>query len=231
MDDTGASGAGGGGGDSIVPSGGQFAIDTTGLPSVTLTYAPEHPTVTITAPADGAVYAQGGSVKAAFGCSAALPVAPITSCDAPVPAGSAIDTARLGLHTFAVSATDALGMTNGATVQYRVTDQTSPVTSRLRIVPSAIDARSARASATVRFRLSEAARVRAYVELVRRGRAKVKRVNLPALSAKAGADSFRLRPRIGRHVLPAGTYRLTLVATDAAGNRSKAVATRFRVVD
>jgi hypothetical protein len=231
VDDTGASGAGGGGGNSIVPSGGQLAIDATGLPSVTLTYEQEHPTVSITTPADGAVYAQGRAVMAAYGCSAALPIAPITSCSAPVPAGSAIDTAGLGLHTFAVSATDALGMTAGATVQYRVTDQTRPTLRGLRIAPSAIHATGRRAFATVRFRLSEAARVRVSVERARRRGAHATKARARVISGKAGANSFRLRPRIGRRVLAAGAYRLTLVAIDAAGNRSRAAKARFTVIE
>ena len=230
VDDTGASGGGGGGGNSIVPTGGQLAIDTTGLPSVTLTYEQEHPTVTITTPTDGAVYAQGKAVTANYACGAALPIAPITSCSAPVLAGEAIDTAKLGLHTFSVSATDALGMTAEATVHYRVTDQTRPALRRLRINPSAIDATARRAFARVRFRLSEAAKVRVSVRSVGRGGARTSRARGRVISGRAGTNSFRLRPRIGKRVLAAGAYRLTLVAIDRAGNRSRAVQRRFTVI-
>jgi hypothetical protein len=229
IDDTGASGGGGGGGNSVVPAGGQLGIDTTGLPSVTLTYAQEHPTVTIATPADGAVYARGSAVTASYACGAASPAIPITSCDAPVAAGNAIDTAKLGLHTFAVSATDAIGMTSGATVQYRVTDQTPPALRRVRIIPSAIDATNARAFATVHFRLSEAARVSVSIKPSRRG-ARASRARGLVIVGRAGANSFRLRARLGRRALSPGAYRLTLVAIDAAGNRSRPARGRFTVV-
>lgn len=51
-----------------------------------------------------------------------------------------------------------------------------------------------------------------------------------AVTAAAGAGSHRFSGRIGGHALPPGRYRTTLVATDAAGNRSKPRRLRFRVV-
>lgn len=263
-DDTGMSGGGGGGGNStVLPPDGQLAIDTSGVPSVTLTYEPASPpvitpppvvppvvgitppasdivppgatftmpVVTIATPTDGAVYAQGSTVRARYTCDATSPTAPITSCTAPVSAGKAIDTATLGLHTFAVSATDAIGMTGGATIQYRVTDQTRPGLRGLHIAPSAIDETDARAFATVRFRLSEAAQVLAGVSPAASSDARATRARARVISGEAGANSFRLRPRIGRRVLAAGAYRLTLVAIDTAGNRSRAVQRRFTVVE
>jgi hypothetical protein len=236
VDDTGASGGGGGGGKNTVPAGGSVGSDATGVPSVTLTYQQEHPTVTIATPAEGAVYAQGSTVTASFACVAGAPAFPITSCDGPVAAGAALDTARVGAHTFAVSATDAIGMTAGATVQYRVTDQTAPVFRRLQIVPSAIDAAHRRAFATVRFRLSEAAQVQMSVRAARhrggrRRGARSARTRSIAISGRAGVNSFRLRARIGRRVLQPGAYRLTLVSVDAAGNRSSPVTRGFSVVN
>lgn len=225
-DDTGASGAGGGGGRSIVPAGGQLGSDTTGVPSVTLTYTPEQPTVSIATPADGALYAQGGNFAANYTCAPGGPAFPITACTAPVAAGNPIDTATLGLHTFAVSATDAIGLTAGATVQYRVTDQTAPAFRRLRIVPSTIGANG---FATVRFRLSEAAQVSVSIRPARRRHARSTRARRHVISAHAGTNSFRLGARIGRRTLRAGDYRLTLVAVDRAGNRSRGASARFTV--
>ncbi|HZV75934.1 MAG TPA: hypothetical protein VFF79_19665 [Conexibacter sp.] len=227
---TGASGAGGGGGASVVPAGGQLALDTTGVPSVTLTYTPEQPTVTIATPADGNVYAQGSAVSASYACAASSPAFPIASCDGPVAAGDAIDTATLGLHTFAVSATDAIGMTAGMTVQYRVTDQTAPRVSGLRIAPRSIDATRRAAHATVRFKLSERASVRVTIVPVRRAKGRRARAVTETVAGHAGSNSFRLQPRVGRRTLAAGTYRLTLVATDPFGNRSRAVGQRFTIV-
>lgn len=256
-DDTGMSGGGGGGGNStILPPGGQLAIDTSGIPSVTLTYEPAPPpvvtppvvvtppaggiappsatftmpAVTIATPADGAVYAQGSTVRARYTCDAASPTVLITSCTGAVSEGNAIDTAALGLHRFAVTATDATGMTGGATVQYRVTDQTRPGLRRLHITPSAIDATDARAFATVRFKLSEVAQVLAGVSPAAGSDARTSRARGRVISGRADANSFRLRRRIGRRVLPAGAYRLTLVAIDAAGNRSRPVQGRFTIV-
>jgi hypothetical protein len=231
IDDTGASGAGGGGGKSTVPAGGQLGSDATGVPSVTLTYVQEHPSVSIAVPADGAVYAQRGVVTASFACIAGAPAFPIASCAAPVASGDAIDTAKVGVHTFAVNATDAIGMTSGATVQYRVTDRTAPAFRRLQIVPSAIDTAHRRAFATVHFRLSEAAQVQVTVRAVRHRRARSSRAKGLTISGRAGANSFRLHTRIGRRVLQPGAYQLTLVAVDAARNRSSPVARGFSVVD
>jgi hypothetical protein len=82
-----------------------------------------------------------------------------------------------------------------------------------------------RRGTTLRFRLSEAATVRVKVERTHKG-ARFTRVT-PTLtrSATAGANTLRLR----RRRLTAGTYRATVTATDAAGNRSGASRIRFRV--
>lgn len=231
-DNTGASGAGGGGGNSLVPSGGQLGADTSGVPSVTLTYTQEHPTVTIGTPVAGAVYAQDSTVTASFACNAGSPAVPIASCDAPVAAGAALDTHALGLHNFAVTATDALGMTARTAVRYRVTDQTAPTLRRLQIAPSTIVASGRRAFATVHFRLDEPAQVHVAVGPARRhGHARSSRARELVIRGRAGANSFRLRAHIGRRALKAGAYRLTLVAVDAAGNRARPVTGRFSVVD
>jgi len=254
-DDTGMSGGGGGGGNStILPPGGQLAVDTSGIPSVTLTYEPAPPPVTppvvtppaggiaqpaaiftmptvrIATPVDGAVYAQGSTVNAHYTCDAASSTVSITSCTGPVSEGSAIDTTALGLHRFAVTATDVTGMTGEATVEYRVTDQTRPRLRKLRITPSAIGPTGATSFATVRFKLSEVAQVLARVSPAAGGDARTSRAKGRVISGRAGANSFRLRRRIDSRVLPAGAYRLTLVAIDAAGNRSRPVQGRFAIV-
>jgi len=125
-----------------------------------------------------------------------------------------------------VSVTDAIGMTAGATVQYRVTDQTAPAFRRLRIVPRRIDASG---FATVRFNLTEAAQVSVSVAPVKRHHARSSRARRRVISGRAGTNSFRLRARTGRRTLGAGDYRLRLVAIDRAGNRSRAVTARFTV--
>ncbi|HEX5619470.1 MAG TPA: hypothetical protein VFX51_13685 [Solirubrobacteraceae bacterium] len=87
-------------------------------------------------------------------------------------------------------------------------DTTAPELTRLRAI-----ARRAR----IRFRLSEPATVRLVVR--RRGA----RARTVTVTGRAGANSVRVRLRAH------GRYRVTAVATDAAGNRSAARRIGFRV--
>jgi DNA-binding beta-propeller fold protein YncE len=94
-------------------------------------------------------------------------------------------------------------------------DTLAPVVSKLAV----------RRGRTLRFTLSEAAAVRVAVERARKG-ARYTRA-APALTrlAAAGRNSLRLRAKR----LATGTYRATVTATDAAGNRSRRARIRFRV--
>jgi hypothetical protein len=76
------------------------------------------PAVTIDAPLDGAVFLQGASLIAHYGCSAAAGVA---SCVASAPDGSAIATSIPGTYSFTVTVVDGLGQTATKTVTYTVT--------------------------------------------------------------------------------------------------------------
>jgi hypothetical protein len=82
----------------------------------------------------------------------------------------------------------------------------------------------------VRFGLSEAASVRFTIRRRSGGRA----IGSFVRSAGAGPNSVRfsgrLRVRGRTQSLAPGRYRMTLVATDAAGNRSLARRVSFRVV-
>ena len=49
-------------------------------------------------------------------------------------------------------------------------------------------------------------------------------------TATTGANRVRFSGRIGRKALPGGRYRLTVRATDAAGNRSAPRTASFRIV-
>ncbi|MCU0314368.1 MAG: hypothetical protein MUC84_09955, partial [Solirubrobacteraceae bacterium] len=83
---------------------------------------------------------------------------------------------------------------------------------------------------TFRFRLSEAATVRiAFAPVVRR---KARRAvgTLVRPGVKAGDVRVAFSGRLGRRVLRPGTYRATLTATDAAGNRSRPVIVTLTVV-
>ena len=83
--------------------------------------------------------------------------------------------------------------------------------------------RGPRGRLSARLRLSESARVEA---VLRRGK---RRVGRSASRRRAGTSTLALAPRFKNRRLRRGRYRLTLRATDAAGNRSRAVVLSFRV--
>ena len=112
------------------------ATDADGLSTTaTATYtaavaAGSLPPVTITAPRQGASYWLGETVAARYSCLATTTGPALTSCVGTVPAGRAINTARLGAHTFSVSATNAQGNSTSETVTYHVV----PTTNRFTVV-------------------------------------------------------------------------------------------------
>jgi hypothetical protein len=86
------------------------------------------PSVTITTPAEAAVYTQGQAVTAEFTCTAGageVLKSGEAGCSGPVANGAAIDTSAPGTHTFTVTATDVDGQTGTATNSYTVTPQTT----------------------------------------------------------------------------------------------------------
>lgn len=99
-------------------------------------------------------------------------------------------------------------------------DTTAPVLRRVRLNKHALTRRGARLS----FDVSEAAAVT--VTILRRGRNGYKPVSSTPLAASAG----RVSRRFGSRTLRRGRYKLRLVAVDTAGNASRAVAVRFKVV-
>jgi glucose/arabinose dehydrogenase len=102
----------------------------------------------------------------------------------------------------------------------------------------------------VRYRLSEAARARFTIERRAKGRKKGRKCVAPtkknrkahrctryrllkgsfSRASTTGSNSFRFTGRLRSKKLRPGRYRLIMVATDAAGNRSKPKRARFRVV-
>jgi hypothetical protein len=114
-------------------------------------------------------------------------------------------------------------------------DRTVPVLGRVTLAPArfavagrATAVAASRRGTTIRFGLSEAATVSLRVERVVAGR----RVAAGTLrrTARAGANRVAFSGRIGRRALRRGRYRLTVRATDAAGNRSTVRTRAFRVV-
>src|SRR6185436_10777120 len=120
---TATAGGGGGGGSSYVPAGGAIATDTSGQPSVQISYTVEHPAVAITVPTEEATYAQGLSIAASYACTAPadLPQDSIASCTGTARSGESLTTSQPGDYAFTVTATDAYGLTESQTVHYHVT--------------------------------------------------------------------------------------------------------------
>ena len=87
---------------------------------------------------------------------------------------------------------------------------------------------SASAGTTLRFSLSEAARVRISVQRRRAGR--FVRVGVLRRSAPAGHSGVAFTGRLGRRALRPGRHRLRITAVDAAGNASRPAVAGFAIV-
>ncbi len=81
---------------------------------------PAAPAVTLTTPADGDVYALGAAVTVMYTCSPD-PATTVASCSGTTASGTALPTSTPGAHTFAVTATDALGGRTTVSHGYTVT--------------------------------------------------------------------------------------------------------------
>jgi hypothetical protein len=117
-------------------------------------------------------------------------------------------------------------------------DTAAPVISGFRATPAlfaigrASTALAARVRRGTRFRYSvtEQARVTLKIQRRLRGRrARYRTVGKLSRTARQGANRTRFTGRLGRRALRPGRYRVRITATDAAGNRSTARATRFRI--
>jgi lysophospholipase L1-like esterase len=116
----------------------QFTVDATdnagNADSLTHTYTVldvTAPTITLTTPLDGARYEHRSQVLADYRCEdddGGSGIAP-GYCEGTTDDGAPIDTSRLGLHTFTVTATDRAGNTDTTTVTYEVIDVTAPTVS------------------------------------------------------------------------------------------------------
>jgi hypothetical protein len=84
------------------------------------------PTVTLTTPADGAVYDRDELVTADYSCADEANGSGIDTCVGDVADGAGVDTSTLGAHTFTVHATDHAGNTASESVTYTVVDVTGP---------------------------------------------------------------------------------------------------------
>ena len=83
-------------------------------------------------------------------------------------------------------------------------------------------------SELVRLTLSEAATATVSIERVKRGQA-TPTGSLPPVDARSGANRQRFDGRIDGKALRPGTYRATLVATNATGTSSAPATLTFKV--
>jgi hypothetical protein len=116
-------GSGGGGGSSWVPEGGEIH-GPDGGPRVVISYEVAAdtipPQIGVSAPYDGASFALGERVEAAYACEDDLDGTGVASCVGTVEPGQPIDTATPGRHAFSVTARDQAGNERAMTVHYTV---------------------------------------------------------------------------------------------------------------
>jgi hypothetical protein len=84
------------------------------------------PTITLTTPADDAVYEMGEQVFADYSCADEPDGSGLDSCVGSVADGAAVDTGSVGEKTFTVETSDKAGNTASKTVSYRVADRSAP---------------------------------------------------------------------------------------------------------
>jgi hypothetical protein len=78
------------------------------------------PSIELTTPADGAFYAIGADVPAAFSCTDEAGGSGVVACEGTVANGAPIDTSSFGQHSFEVNARDEAGNSASRTVTYTV---------------------------------------------------------------------------------------------------------------
>ncbi len=146
------------------------------------------------------------------------------------PVGVATDLSGLKPSTtyhYRLVASNSDGTSNGADSTFTThRDSTVPRIRSASLKPSRFRAKK---GAKLRYVLSEAARVSATVARVRRGH-RAKRSARFAMKGRAGANTRRFRGVFKRRPLKSGRYRLTLVASDAAGHRSPPKRLSFTIV-
>jgi uncharacterized protein (DUF2345 family) len=125
--------------------------------------------INISSPANGATYAPGQVVSAAYTCTAPAP-AVVTKCAGPVAKEAAVDTSTLGIHNFIVEAEDNIGGKSSSISVYRVASPVTEVTSTTATTPTTVTltpAQKAAAEAAATAALEkEAAEFSAWIQAV-----------------------------------------------------------------
>ena len=160
--------------------------------------------------------------------------------------------AKPGAYRVSLTVTDASGCSaanvydghstvcpGGASAVATASADTLPALSNLKAKPKKFRPKpkgkaKGRFGTTFRFAASEAASVRFTIERKlkkKKGRpARFKRVGVLTKKAKPGANKLKWNGRLKGKPLAAGSYRATVVATDAAGGRSAAKKIGFRIL-
>jgi hypothetical protein len=103
----------------------------------------------------------------------------------------------------------------------------TPSTKRIKLGQALIRKVKTKKGSQLRLKLSEAASIRLTFERKRKGKFRALKGGI-ALDGLEGLNRIRFQGRISKkRTLKPGAYRVTAVATDAAGNRSKQARTRF----
>jgi hypothetical protein len=163
--------------------------------------------------------------------------------------------ASAGNYAVTLKARLANGQERSGTATLTVRDKEDPVARTLRIRPSSFaryndtDSIVSAGGARISYRLSEPATVRFTVQRARQGRRVGRRCVASRRSnrgrrrctryvrvrgsfshrGRAGNNSFRFTGFVRRRALRRGSYRLSGVPTDAAGNKGRTVRARFRI--
>jgi hypothetical protein len=209
---------------------------TTSESSVTYTVALA-PSVSITTPANGAIYTLNQVVHSSFSCTESAGGPGIASCvdQNGRPSGAAVDTSKPGKHTFKVTATSKDGLTQTATVTYRVKPPKIkprvPRLSHLRLKPRSFEAATKGGALVARVEIGTTITYRD--TLAARTTFRVYRGGVLLGSFRhhdhAGTNRLRFTGRVNDRSLRPGHYVLTAIAV-FAGQKSKVLRATFTIL-
>ena len=155
----------------------------------------------------------------------------IARCSGTVATGKVIATSSLGVHRFAVTATDSNGVRRTATVTYTVVALTPTLTRLRQSVATWVEARRAGTRLPVgtsfTFSLDQAARVT--LRFTRDAGGRTVSAGTVTRTATAGASTYRFSGRTSTGRLAPGTYTLSMTATGASGRTSAIATVRFTI--
>jgi hypothetical protein len=194
----------------ITASDGIFA-DATQNFSIAVDITP--PTVTISAPVNGATYTQGRSVRAAYSCSDA--------CTGTVAAGAPVNTQAIGKRSFTVTARDAAGNATTKTVAYTVLapppapDTVGPVVTIPRKNKTLVQRKG-----VVRFTLGKALERTTGTVALKAKSLKVGSASFTAAAGQAVTLKIRLSGKAKKTLAKRGKLKVQALITvrDSAGN-------------